>query len=80
MPVTMFKHLPFNAGKTDNLDRLCLEITLRERRAAMHYSVSLENIVIILMLCNIYTDSRYIITSQVLNYKRVSFVTMCWND
>ena len=26
VPVTMFKHLPFNAGKTAHLDRLCQEI------------------------------------------------------
>ena len=25
VPVTMFKHLPFNAGKTAHLDRLCLD-------------------------------------------------------
>ena len=27
MPVTMFKHLPFNTRKTAHLDRLCLEIS-----------------------------------------------------
>ena len=29
----MFKYLPFNAGKTAHLDRLYLEISLKEGRA-----------------------------------------------
>ena len=33
MPVTMFKYLPFSAGKTANLDRLCLENSLKDSRA-----------------------------------------------
>ena len=31
--VTMFKYLPFSAGKTAHLDRLCLENSLKESRA-----------------------------------------------
>ena len=30
VPVTMFKYLPFSAGKTTHLDRLCLENSLKE--------------------------------------------------
>ena len=33
VPVTMFKYLPFSAGKTAHLDRLCLENSLKESRA-----------------------------------------------
>ena len=33
MPVTMFKYLPCSAGKTANLDRICLENSLKESRA-----------------------------------------------
>ena len=33
MPVTMFKYLPFSAGKTAHLDRLYLENSLKDRRA-----------------------------------------------
>ena len=33
MQVTMFKYLPFGAGKTAHLDRLCLENSRRENRA-----------------------------------------------
>ena len=33
LPVTMFKYLPFSAGKTAHLDRLCLANTLKESRA-----------------------------------------------
>ena len=33
MPVTMFKYLPFSAGKTAHLDRLCLENSLKDSRA-----------------------------------------------
>ena len=29
----MFKYLPFSAGKTAHLDRLCLENSLKESRA-----------------------------------------------
>ena len=29
----MFKYLPFNAGKTAHLDRLCVENSLKESRA-----------------------------------------------
>ena len=32
VPVTMFKYLPFSAGKTAHLDRLCLENSLKESR------------------------------------------------
>ena len=31
--VTMFKYLPFSAGKTAHLDRLCLENSLKDSRA-----------------------------------------------
>ena len=33
MPVTTFKYLPFSAGKTAHLERLCLENSLKVRRA-----------------------------------------------
>ena len=33
VPVTMFKYIPFNAGKTAHLDRLCVENYLKESRA-----------------------------------------------
>ena len=33
MPVTVFKYLPFSAGKTAHLDRLCLENSLKDSRA-----------------------------------------------
>ena len=33
VPVTMFKYLPFSAGKTAHLDRLYLENFLKESRA-----------------------------------------------
>ena len=33
VPGTMFKYLPFSAGKTAHLDRLCLENSLKESRA-----------------------------------------------
>ena len=33
VPVTMFKYLPFSAGKTAHLDRLYLENSLKESRA-----------------------------------------------
>ena len=33
VPDTMFKYLPFSAGKTAYLDRLCLENSLKESRA-----------------------------------------------
>ena len=33
MPVTVFKYLLFNAGKTAHLDRLCLENSLKGSRA-----------------------------------------------
>ena len=33
VPVAMFKYLPFSAGKTAHLDRLCLENSLKESRA-----------------------------------------------
>ena len=33
VPVTMFKHLPFNAEKTAHLDRLCLGNSLKGSRA-----------------------------------------------
>ena len=33
VPVTIFKYLPFSAGKTAHLDRLCLENSLKESRA-----------------------------------------------
>ena len=33
VPVTMFKYLPFSAGKTAHLDRLCLENSLKESKA-----------------------------------------------
>ena len=33
VPVTLFKYLPFSAGKTAHLYRLCLENSIRESRA-----------------------------------------------
>ena len=33
----MFKYLPFSAGKTAHLDRLCLENSLKESRANVDY-------------------------------------------
>ena len=33
VPVTMFEYLPFSAGKTAHLDRLCLENSLKESSA-----------------------------------------------
>ena len=33
VPVTIFKHLPLNTGKTIYLDRLCLESSPKDSRA-----------------------------------------------
>ena len=35
VPVTIFKYLPFSAGKTAHLDSLCLENSLKESRASV---------------------------------------------
>ena len=32
-PVTMFKYVPYSAGKTAHLDRLCQENSLKDSRA-----------------------------------------------
>ena len=37
----MFKYLPFSAGKTAHLDRLCLENSLKESRTNVGSSVCL---------------------------------------
>ena len=40
----MFKYLPFSAGKTAHLDRLCLENSLKESRANVGRLFVVKNI------------------------------------